>query len=259
MIGVRCAGRLGNQLFQYAFAYSKAQLNGTTPFIDDWGSLKYFEVYTRFRWVNYKNRIYLAYLLIRRKINIIPLEKYDGYVPDLLTSYVSNFLHIGYFQSSLYFNSASEQIHNLYKIREDYKIAIPTEPYLAIHLRFGDYKAISQKGGNAGVALSKDYFRKALDMINIKYARIIAVSDEPELIAEYLGINEVEIYSGNEIEDFQILSNADSLIISNSTFSWWAAFLNKSCKQVVAPKQWIGSNENVYPRDIFAGLCWDLI
>lgn len=259
MVGVRSAGRLGNQMFQFAFAASKAKDHHSTPFIDDWGRLKYFEAYRKYKRVNFRNRLYLSYLLIKRKINIIPLEKFHGFEPNLLHAYTNNFLHIGYFQSSLYFSSNSSHIHSLYQVRKKYRIELPQEPYLAIHLRFGDYENLQQKGLNQNAVLSKDYFRQAFSRVKLKYSKIIAVSDEPDRIRETLGIYEVEIYSGSEIQDFQILKNADSLIISNSTFSWWAAYLNSSCKQVIAPKQWLGTKENVYPRDIFAGLTWDLI
>ena len=42
--------------------------------------------------------------------------------------------------------------------------------------------------------------------------------------------------SKNLFEDFAILSRSSRLVISNSTFSWWAAFLSNA--DTVAPKQW---------------------
>lgn len=259
MIGVRNTGRMGNQMFQFAFAYSKAKIHSTTPFIDEWDRLKYFKAYKQLKFVNLLNRFYLAYLLMRRKMNIIPLEKYPGFEPKLLEDFSNNFLHIGYFQTALYFQDVESEIKNLFQVRKPFKVTLPSDPYLAIHLRFGDYKKVRLRGGKESACLDKDYFQRALRRVQTPYDRIIAVSDEPELIKEYLGLERIEVYNGNEIQDFQILQGAESLIISNSTFSWWAAYLSRDCKQIIAPKYWLGQNGDPYPKDIFSGLSWELI
>ena len=45
-------------------------------------------------------------------------------------------------------------------------------------------------------------------------------------------------------EDFFVISHAKYLIIANSTFSWWGAWLNKACKTVIAPKFWMRYNQS---------------
>jgi hypothetical protein len=56
--------------------------------------------------------------------------------------------------------------------------------------------------------------------------------------------------------DFQHLLNAHECIISNSTFSWWGAWLNtRPDKKIYAPEYFLGWRikkeypQNIYPHD----------
>ncbi|HCD35618.1 MAG TPA: hypothetical protein DEQ23_01050 [Chlorobium sp.] len=56
----------------------------------------------------------------------------------------------------------------------------------------------------------------------------------------------------------QLMSMCDNLVIANSSFSWWAAWLNsKPYKRIIAPKQWFAnhmiSDSHLVPS------CWERI
>ena len=51
----------------------------------------------------------------------------------------------------------------------------------------------------------------------------------------------------NEIEDLYAISQCNSVIMSNSTFSWWGAWLGKKKEKIIFPKPWFGI---MGPQDI---------
>jgi hypothetical protein len=40
------------------------------------------------------------------------------------------------------------------------------------------------------------------------------------------------------------MSKANYLVIGNSTFSWWAAYLNENQTNIVAPRKWFKGRED---------------
>jgi len=103
-----------------------------------------------------------------------------------------------------------------------------------VHVRRGDY------AGNA-MALSTDWYKRAVDMV---YAlggppfETEVVTNDPDWCRRNLdlGRHYKLLPKGSALEDMRSLATSDFLVISRSTFSWWAAAVSDAT--VVAPDSW---------------------
>lgn len=257
MIAVKSLGRMGNQMFQFAFAYSKAKRYNTTPFIDKWSSLKYFELHDRYKYVNLLNKAKFTRLIWSNRFMIKNLMNQD-YNENILDVPYFGFLHLGFYQSSIYFQDLKPEIMTLFKVKEKFRSEPASTPYAAIHMRFGDYKELNNSLLGKDISLPAEYYQSAAEKFLQRYECIVIVSDDLALAKTYLAPNDkFKFQSDSEINDFQTLMHADALCISNSTYSWWAAYLNENAKEIFAPKYWMGINiSETYPKEIFYDLNW---
>ncbi len=115
------------------------------------------------------------------------------------------------------------------------------EKPVAIHIRLGDYISLDELN-----VVTKDYFTKAVMMIesNIPNSKYWLFTNDEELALTYLP-NEIASrvrvipQSLNSAQTIEVMWLCDHYIISNSTFSWWGAYLSKSKNPIViAPKNW---------------------
>jgi hypothetical protein len=115
---------------------------------------------------------------------------------------------------------------------------------IAIHARLGDYENLENVFGK----FDPTYFKRAIDTIRETKpsSPIWLFSDNPKLaydrLAKDIKFDEVVTPDPNSsaIESLVLLSKADSLIASNSSFSWWAAFLN------------VSNGKKIFPRPLYA-------
>lgn len=162
----------------------------------------------------------------------------------------------GYFQSEQYFAGYEDEIRVLFRIRAEHERAFAARyrdllPYVCVHLRRGDYRE-----WHGGRALPTTYFTDALRSLgDLGGMPIVVISDEPESAAA-----ELAEFPGTRFEtnpamvDFLLLTNASAVVTSNSSFSWWGAWLNRTPGvRIVVPEHWFGFAEGVErPRGVMA-------
>ena len=158
---------------------------------------------------------------------------------DLLKEKIKNNKNIQAHNISDYF----QKDHNLEQIKDEvisslnleFKTEYDLKNSCALHVRRGDYKNIQHIFN----LLNPAFFHKAIDIIKpTGYTYIF--SDDIDWCKENLNIKKSIFIEGKpEIEDFLFMSKCSDNIISNSTFSWWSAWLNNNpSKKVVQPKKW---------------------
>ena len=112
---------------------------------------------------------------------------------------------------------------------------------VCVHLRRGDYI----KTGSAYVDLSSiSYYQKAMDYAKGKLpdAEFYFFSDDMDYVKTVFKGENIYYVDCNQgcygYLDILLMSLAKINIIANSTFSYWAAYINNEQKTVIYPKEW---------------------
>lgn len=139
----------------------------------------------------------------------------------------------GFFQSYKYWEYNQYVILGLLTPRKGYGIRQNTT---AIHVRRGDYLKFPDHHTN----LDMGYYQNAMNEIRSKYYMIF--SDDIAWCRQNFKGDQFIFAEGNdEVTDLSLMLSCENQIIANSSFSWWAAYLNKNpSKIVIAPQRWFG-------------------
>ncbi len=128
-------------------------------------------------------------------------------------------------------------------IREWFGQDIGYLPYVAIHLRVGANPVNSDEPRYMDnpfyTSLPKTGYY--IDAINqFPNRKFLVFSDDIPFAKTYFEGDKFAFDdSENDIDSFNRMASCDSQIIANSSWSWWAAFLNKNpSKKVVYPHLW---------------------
>lgn len=173
----------------------------------------------------------------------------------------------GYWQSEKYFQDFASVIRDdITWVQEPSGLnreileEIRDTPSIAIHVRRGDYVKIPKYNAFHGTCPPRYYtdsverIRSTTGLEHVAYV----FSDDAAWAAENIRLPcQVRIVDHNDTraaaEDLRLIAACDHQVISNSTFSWWGAWLNRNPhKQVCAPSRWFRdpnvTNEDLIPN-----------
>jgi len=289
MIVVKLIGGLGNQMFQYAAGRSLALFHRTELLLDT-SSLKGDSggAYTarNYELVDFKIDAEIA---DKKEVVLFNFEsskiitKFKSLFPRFFKKIHFNesqsFFHKqffklpkstyldGYWQNERYFSSIRGILINEFDIKEKspaYKTVlaqITSCNATSVHVRHGDYVTLTSANTLHGV-LPLAYYSSAVEHFTKldKNAVFFVFSDDLNWCREhFVFIKNLNFVDGSKLglsskEELLLMSHCGHNIIANSSFSWWAAWLNTNAgKNVVAPQNWFNSGqkqpEELIPKD----------
>ena len=279
MIIIRITGGIGNQLFQYAFVRSLSiKLNQKFKLDLSWyrdyhkfekadnpnAATKREYLLNKFNIKeNLLNPVYLS--ISHRLNNSSILNKIIKYPPftyfssntitelDFDLNKIKNFNNVylsGFWQKNNLFEEFRDILKEEFTLKNNLSEKntillnkIKSSNSVAIHIRRGDL--LNRPVAVAEQPSSSDkYYYNAIDKImeKVEEPELFVFSDDINGVKNNYQFNISTTYIDNEgpdFEHFKLMCNCKHQIIANSTFSWWAAWLNNyQEKIVISPKWW---------------------
>jgi len=268
---VQVMGGLGNQLFSYAFGRALSELKNINVFYDcesAFWSDAYQREYILDEFENIKIKTlclpkkdlgrasfktkqrlkkYISInLKLSSKIYVLESEPYKFRRELIQTDYTRNIYFCGYWQSYKYFDSIKG-------LREELTPPLPKQNYskevlkkiknsnsCAIHWRFyTEHKEYSYK--------LDSYYSAAISRMLHQHpdTKFFIFSDDHAEAKKMLSQHDIDAVfvnnrkaQGNRqsLDDFYLMHACNNIIIGNSSFSWWAAWLSdKKSKLIIFP------------------------
>jgi hypothetical protein len=267
---VKFTGGLGNQMFQFAFL---SKLKKSNKFVRS--DFSYYKIYHCHQGYELKNVFNIELIEISESdlqdfFNIkttslttdnelqrlLYLNESESrlsfhYHPDVLN--LDNVFYSGFWQSYKYFEDIRSDLLHQFKFipifdSETKNVFISQlimrVNSVSLHVRRGDYLHL-----NFYIELSAKYYQQAVAFIHNKVTNPVffIFSDDIEWAKKTLNIDGAYYIDWNKqsysYRDMQLMSMCKHNIIANSTFSWWAAWLNKNPnKIVICPEVWFTAN-----------------
>jgi hypothetical protein len=236
-VSAKLCGQLGNQFFQIATAYALAWDHGVDVCFTDWDYAP--------GWKTNRHHFFFRCndQALGRVEHEVSLPGF-GYYP---IDFRPNMMLQGFYQNEKYFVHHRARLLELFAPHEkDLKIVrkkfgwiLDHPESVSVHVRY--YRGETQAA--CFIQYDRNYFEKAMALFP-KSSLFVVTSDCIEFAKKHIpteGRNVVFIQSAPYYQAFLIQRYCKHQIISNSTFSWWSAWLNENLnKIVVRPKVWLG-------------------
>ena len=241
-------GRTGNMMFEIAHAYAKSlEYNRQFVVPSSESSSNHLEK-NLFRKLDFNIKS------SEQNSNAIAVNG-DFHFQDLKPLENVPTIFRGFYQTEKYFIKYNEVIKDLFSPTLEFiNKALNDFPFLndssvgAINVRRGDYLTQPRRHPVVSIEYINEAYKKLPHC-----DKIIVLSDDIEWCKENIKLpNLVFVENYRDCDALWLLSLCDHFIISNSTFSWWGAYLSRTeNKIVISPDTWFGPDVLEDPKDIW--------
>lgn len=265
---VRLSGGLGNQMFQYAFGKNLESRTGIPTKYDDAAyhandrdsltvarTLGLHSLNTNFSLVTEREK--------GRFEQEVFVQRNFGYSGAHFRSKAN--YYVGSWQSPKYFSSVNNRLHSEFSsasvlptATQELRDEIVQKRGLCLNVRRGDFAHNPRSNAFHGL-LSKEYYAKGVATLRSsgEFDHVFVFSDDPEWCRSNLNLEGTLKIVGHEHAGphfshyLELMKACSALVIPNSTFGWWAAWLSGvSGENVIAPKRWF-RNRFIKTADLF--------
>jgi len=261
--GLGNEGRLGNQMFQYAFMRGMSKKHGYDFMIPD-ANANRFDNYGLFECFELEG--------CKTGEGLYPtLECRDtAFNQKFLDECTDNTNYSGVFQTEKYFADATEELRKDFTFHKE--ILNPCQEFIDnvgdvifLHVRRGNSNLVGKRGEKWSYQMlqdyhplmKKEYYLEALSHFD-ESKKVIVLSDTIDWCKKQDWLQDDRfLFSDSSYEVFDdgasvpyidicLMSLCSGGIIANSSMSWWGAWLQNDRGKVVAPYPWYGAKAYNY-------------
>tara|TARA_R110001592_G_scaffold119740_1_gene323153 strand:+ start:4763 stop:5533 length:771 start_codon:yes stop_codon:yes gene_type:complete len=206
------AGRMGNRMFQYTFGYILSKLKGCNFYHD---ALPNFGIDSTMHNVRSLN-------------NAINTRQYGDQYADMemLVDHKGDIVIDSFLQQSRFYIDYRDELRSLFKIKD----LVINKDKLILHIRETDFVTIN-------AFLGYDYYKKLISDCGYKNVVIVTDNSKSNTVQKLIKEDGCTLSTSGVVDtftvhsdsramvDFKTLMYSENIAISQSSFSWWAAFL----------------------------------
>lgn len=189
----------------------------------------------------------------------------------------------GYWQTEKYFSAVEDQVRAAFDVDkllalkeedaplllEGSKLQVRIQAYLreimdtqsvSLHIRRGDYLTPANQALFGGIC-TEAYYKEAMRRMREQYpgCRFFLFTNDKEWAKKQFAdqastdVTVVDLPEGCDHQEFALMSKCKHNILANSSYSWWASYLNNNPhKTILAPPKWLNGwdCQDVYREDM---------
>lgn len=272
------SGGLGNQMFQYAL-YLYFQTKGVEVKIDDTTEYVHekkrkpqlgifgirYERATPEEICHWTDSYMDPVSRVRRKLFgrqtrlFMDSSRFEPQVLQMEDGYL-----YGWWQSEKYFKEVEDKVRDAFTLpgelvtgkNKSCELRIAACESVGVHIRRGDYLEADELYG--GIC-SKEYYARAMEIMRREFpgCHFFLFTNDPGWAEKHMAGEDVTVAEENDEAhgylDMYLMSRCKHTIIANSSFSWWAAWLNANPgKKIIAPSRWVNGREmpDIYTEEM---------